>query len=227
MCRKRITYEFIKESFEKEECNLITDKYVDSKTRLNYICSNGHEHSIRWNDWQQGQRCQVCAGQAKPTLNQVKDSFNREGYTLLSKEYINAKIKLDYICFNGHKRSTIWDNWKRGHKCPICEDISKSGSGHPNWQGGLSYEPYCVVWKDKEYKEDIKYRDGHKCLNPYCSKKNNKLHIHHIDYDKKNCCPSNLITICNSCNSKANVDRDWHQTWYQAIIKNRYYSRSI
>jgi 5-methylcytosine-specific restriction endonuclease McrA len=64
--------------------------------------------------------------------------------------------------------------------------------------------------------------DKYKCLNPYCSKKSSKLHIHHIDYNKKNCHPSNLITICNSCNSMANKDRNWHQTWYQAIIKNRY-----
>ena len=30
--------------------------------------------------------------------------------------------------------------------------------------------------------------------------------------------PTNLITICNSCNSAANKDRRWHTAWYQAII---------
>ena len=60
------------------------------------------------------------------------------------------------------------------------------------------------------------------CLNPYCSKEHNVLTLHHIDYNKNNCGPDNLITLCNSCNSQANKDRGWHKAWYQAILKNRY-----
>ncbi len=76
---------------------------------------------------------------------------------------------------------------------------------------------------DKEYKEDIKLRDGDKCLNPYCDSKNpDDLTVHHIDYNKKNCGPNNLITVCRSCNAKANIDRDWHTAWYQAILYKRY-----
>lgn len=97
-----------------------------------------------------------------------------------------------------------------------------SGPNSPSWKGGLSYEPYCEQWKDKEYKESIKERDGYKCLNPECNKKCKILNIHHIDYNKKNCNPLNLITLCISCNSKANKDREWHKLWYYAIIKNRY-----
>ncbi len=96
------------------------------------------------------------------------------------------------------------------------------GSGNPNWKGGISCEPYCDVWLDKEYKQSIKDRDGYKCLNPVCTKQHTLLHLHHINYNKKNCKPSNLITVCKSCNSKANYDRDWHKSWYQAIIKKRY-----
>ena len=65
-------------------------------------------------------------------------------------------------------------------------------------------------------------RDGYKCLNPTCNKTSTRLSLHHIDYDKKNCAPKNLITVCNSCNGKANKDREWHQSWYQAIIYLRY-----
>lgn len=97
-----------------------------------------------------------------------------------------------------------------------------TGEKHPNWKGGISAEPYCYQWLDKEYKESIKERDGYKCLNPECNKISNKICLHHIDYIKKNCHPFNLITICNSCNGKANVDREWHESWYNAIIYNRY-----
>ena len=49
-----------------------------------------------------------------------------------------------------------------------------------------------------------------------------KLCIHHINYNKKDCKPKNLITLCKSCNSKANYDREWHKSWYKAIIYNKY-----
>ena len=96
------------------------------------------------------------------------------------------------------------------------------GELNPNWKGGIQYEPYCEQWSDKDYKESIKERDGYKCLNPECNKICDKICIHHIDYIKKNCHPLNLITICLSCNSKANKDRRWHKYWYETIIYNRY-----
>ena len=96
------------------------------------------------------------------------------------------------------------------------------GINHPSWRGGVSFEPYCEQWSDKDYKESIKERDGHKCLNPECNKTTNKLCIHHINYNKKDCHPLNLITICFSCNAKANFNRKWHKSWYQAIIERRY-----
>ena len=36
-----------------------------------------------------------------------------------------------------------------------------------------------------------------------------KLKKNHIDYDKKNCNPENLITLCNHCNIKVNKNRDY------------------
>ena len=104
------------------------------------------------------------------------------------------------------------------------EKLSKalSGENNPNWKGGISCEPYCDVWLNKEYKDSIKERDGYKCLNTECNGKYKRLHLHHINYIKKDCHPLNLITLCISCNTKANKDRDWHQSWYQAIINRRY-----
>lgn len=222
----KLTLEQVRKSFENEGCTLLSKEYKDAHTMLDYKCSKGHKHSIVWGAWQQGQRCPVCAGVAKPTLEQVKKSFEQEGYVLLSEEYVNSITKLEYICSMGHNHSVRWNDWRRGCRCPVCDNINNSinkiGAGNPNWQGGISYEPYCPIWSDKEYKQYIRSRDGNKCLNPCCNKNYSKIHIHHIDYNKKNCSPGNLITICDSCNSKANFDRDWHQTWYQAIIKNRY-----
>lgn len=92
----------------------------------------------------------------------------------------------------------------------------------PVWCGGTSFEPYCYEWSFKEFKDLIKKRDGDVCLNPDCRHNSKRLAIHHIDYNKKNCSPGNLITLCNSCNGRANGNRKWHKAWYQAIMYNRY-----
>lgn len=90
------------------------------------------------------------------------------------------------------------------------------------WKGGLSCEPYCKEWSFKEFKEVIKSRDGHKCLNPDCWQTDDLLVIHHIDYNKKNCELGNLVTVCRSCNTRANKDRSWHRDWYRAILSKKY-----
>jgi len=97
--------------------------------------------------------------------------------------------------------------------------LAFSGDKSSTWKGGISCEPYCDAWADKEFKEDMKERDGYKCQNPECLGNSKRLCIHHIDYDKKNCHPNNLITLCTSCNSRANHDRNfWQELYQQAII---------
>jgi len=88
---------------------------------------------------------------------------------------------------------------------------------HPRWKGGASKDPYCSVWKNKEYKRDLMERDGFECKNPDCWNTTERLTLHHIDYDKENCHPSNLITICGSCNARANSNRDYWREIYSSI----------
>lgn len=56
------------------------------------------------------------------TLDFVKSSFEKEGYTLLSKEYKSVKVKLKYVCPKGHVHEIGWSEWnsKRKHRCPYC-----------------------------------------------------------------------------------------------------------
>lgn len=78
----------------------------------------------------------------------------------------------------------------------------------PAWKGGLSFESYGLDWT-KTLKRAIRERD--KCVCKICG--NCGLDIHHIDYDKKNCNPDNLITLCRSCHIKTNANRKkW--TWF-------------
>ena len=206
---------------------LLSGKYINNHQKLEYICNNGHKHSVCWNKFQYGVRCPYCSKYSrKYTIDIIRKSFEDEGYILLTIDYIKAKQKLDYICPNGHIHKVSWYEWRYfGSRCPICFFINNSGSGNPNWKGGISCEPYCDIWLDKDFKESIKERDDHRCQNPDCWGTSKRLSVHHIDYDKKNCRPENLITLCNSCNSRANKDRERHKDFYRTIIKKKYILR--
>ena len=42
-----------------------------------------------------------------------------------------------------------------------------------------------------------------------------KLKRNHINYDKQNCNPKNLITLCHSCNSKVNKNRKYWTNYFK------------
>ena len=95
------------------------------------------------------------------------------------------------------------------HKRKLSE--TKIGERHWNWQNGKSFEPYGLEFNG-DLKEVIRNRDKRRCF--ICGKiqikDKRKLSIHHIDYNKKNNNPNNLISLCLSCHIKTNYKRD---TW--------------
>lgn len=217
----RLTYETVKKSFEDAGYVLLSKKYINAHKKLKYICPSKHKHSICWSNWKRGDRCPYCSGKAPFTHDFVKRSFEDAGYVLLSK-YKNSLKKLHYICPLGHKSSMSFSTWKKGHRCHSCYVInSLIGQNNPSWRGGSSFEPYCVNWTS-EFKNYVKERDNYMCMNPDCWRTSERLSVHHIDYNKKHCTHDNIITLCNSCNARANTSRRWHKAWYQAIMYRRY-----
>ena len=97
-----------------------------------------------------------------------------------------------------------------GDKHPLYGLIN--GENNPNWKGGISNNPYCSDWNI--LKKELKESDGNICQNPLCEGRSQRMTSHHIDYNKQNCHPFNIITLCNSCNSKANGNRYWWQKFY-------------
>lgn len=221
--RSPLSIDFIIDKLNEDGYTLLTHKYINSKQLLECLCNNGHKCIIRWNDWQQGHRCGHCNGNKPLTIDDVKLHFDSEGYSLLTDRYSNSRSELWYVCPNGHRHKTNMSGWINKVRCPSCHILGLYGPGNPSWKGGVSFEPYCSEWKDMEYKDSIKSRDNYKCLNPYCdSEDKTDLVVHHIDYNKKNCKPTNLVTVCRSCNAKANKDREWHAAWYTSILRQRY-----
>lgn len=112
-------------------------------------------------------------------------------------------------------------NYLKFHTSETKKKISEalSGENSPYWQGGKSFEPYAKEF-NRQLKELIRQRDNYQCQKCGCPEIENieKLSIHHVDYDKKNCLPSNLIALCRSCNAEVNFKKDyWRQFFTEKI----------
>ena len=101
------------------------------------------------------------------------------------------------------------------------------GENHPNWKGGISFEPYCLKFND-EFKERVRSQFEYSCL--FCGKHEKelrtKLCVHHVDYDKKVCCNDRIplfAALCKHCHGKtATKDRSRWQYMLRYIIYELY-----
>jgi len=136
-----------------------------------------------------------------------------------------SKAHKGKILTEEHKRN-IGIKSKEWHQIP--ENAKKhsdarSGDNNYNWKGGISNNPkYCKVFTDKEWRAEIYERDEAKfCWNPECLRTGKRNALHHIDYNKENCKHGNIVKICIACNSMANYNRGWWQSYYEALMHKR------
>jgi len=158
-----------------------------------------------------------------------------KNFDMLHTPKINKKRGL---ALRGRKRPEVGikiSKAKMGKKLPKMSEskigiknpmYGKKGKLSPIWQGGKSFEPYGLEFNE-ELREVIRNRDRRKCF--ICEKteleNGRKLMVHHIDYDKRNNDPKNLITLCHSCHSKTNYNRDYWINYFNEIIKRNLESR--
>ena len=96
---------------------------------------------------------------------------------------------------------------------------NRLGKNNPNWQGGIPYPPEFRKIRNKILRRDLfTCQECHR----HQEELKNTLAIHHIDFNKKNNNPKNLITLCNNCHSKTlNSREDWIVYYQEKMIKNQ------
>lgn len=125
--KQRLTYDFVKNNFEKNECELLEKIYINNGTKMKYKCVCGKISNISFLHFQDGRRCWGCAiekrtGETSPTWNHSltkddriktrktpenhkwrKNVFKRDDYTCkkCSKKgvYLNAHHKNGWNMF--------------------------------------------------------------------------------------------------------------------------------
>lgn len=100
-----------------------------------------------------------------------------------------------------------------------------SGSNNHSWMGGISYEPYCILFNN-EFKERVRTFFKHKCVECGKPQENKKLHVHHVNYHKDSCCDKNIIplfvALCHQCHTATNFNREYWEKRFTKLINEKY-----
>jgi len=100
-------------------------------------------------------------------------------------------------------------------KMSIAKQGVFDGCKNPNWQGGLSFIEYDEYFNDRQ-REWIRFRDNYTCQ--ICRKMETNRHfdVHHIDFNKRNSNPVNLITLCHHCHGRT-FPKHRHLYWISIL----------
>ncbi len=123
----------------------------------------------------------------KHSKEAIKSNQNRL-VTEKTKQKIAESLK-------GHKRSP--ESILKG-KITTIDNESHLGNNNSQWKGGVSFRDDIGEWI--KLSKEIKKRDKFTCQD--CGKILINLVAHHIDFDKNNHEPLNLITLCKKCHAK-------------------------
>ena len=182
-------------------------------------------------------RCKKFIGHPEKGVHHCKSCFNDQNFGENSPMF--GRIG---------EKSNRWDSSIKQRFCDYCgKELPRKGSLEnrswpfrvckncyygkftPQHKGG--FREYGKEWTSK-LRFSIMERDNFTCQNPHClnSSWNTcdfileklKLDVHHIDGDRKNCAPINLITLCHSCHSKERADRLSWKTLFLQVVAAKY-----
>jgi len=133
----KLTIEEMQAVAEKRNGSCLSEKYINSKTKLKWRCSKGHEWEAIYDSIRSGKWCPEC-GRQKSILSRTftnedtQKLAKKRGGKCLSNEYVNNHTKLEWECVEGHQWKAVYNSIQQGNWCPVCagqclsiEDVQK------------------------------------------------------------------------------------------------------
>lgn len=151
----------------------------------------------------------------KPATNKGKPAWNRGVHP--SEEVKNKMSESHKGIFLSKEHK---EKISKGKKGKYIGELSSA------WQGGISFIPYPQDWTDY-LRESIRKRDDYTCQicevhQDELEGRIKKLVVHHINYNKDDLNPNNLIILCHSCHAKTNANRKyWIEYFNTEGVKER------
>lgn len=178
------------------------------------------------------------ANLGKKKSEETKRKLSIAGTGRILTEDSKQKIRLSMLGEGNHQRGkSLTSEWKKhlsensSHyylgkhlseearkKISISRTGNWGGDKNPAWLGGISFEPYSLDWT-QTLKRSIRERDKYTCQICGSFQTDKEFCVHHIDYNKKNCNPTNLITLCRSCHGKTSANRKYWISYFNNLNK--------
>jgi len=105
------------------EC--LSAEYKNSKSRLRWRCTKGHEWTAQANHVAAGHWCPKCGKKKLARLfalsiKDMKAAAAKRGGVCLTEKYENQRSRLRWCCALGHEWNAVAMSIRRGSWCPVC-----------------------------------------------------------------------------------------------------------
>lgn len=122
----KLTLQDAREAAEEKKGTLLSTDYKNSRSKLLWKCSEGHEFPASLSKVKdRGQWCPQCNGNLKPEIQDVRQFASQKGGELLTEVYDNSQSDMRWKCEQGHQWTANWSTIKRGHWCPYCAGLAR------------------------------------------------------------------------------------------------------
>ena len=112
----------LKHIIESKEGICISDKYINTKVKLQIQCKNNHIFEMNSTDLKRNRWCKLCAHNA-PMTKEIINNIIKENNLIMLDDYIKSNTSYKFKCNNNHIFNSSWDNMKQRYKkgCRICK----------------------------------------------------------------------------------------------------------
>lgn len=109
---KKLSYEYIKNFVESRGCKLLSSEYKSQEHDLDILFACGHQGKRKFSTFKYSKNiCSRCSGVKQYSYDEAENIIKKNGYLLLSNEYINCKKYLDIGDIDGYKYNMSLDKF--------------------------------------------------------------------------------------------------------------------
>lgn len=169
-------YEVMRELLEKRGFSILDDHYVNTRTKINIKCDQGHQYAVTSETIKKNRLCPECKLLSGPKGETEKIVRDRNGKLLSDYKKLVTKVKIE--CSEGHVWEMLPISIIKGGWCPECKKapVKEKLLEHVSSRGGKiisegqTFQEKYLFECEKEHRWKAKLYDimnGHWC--PKCA----------------------------------------------------------
>jgi hypothetical protein len=157
--KQRHSLDYVKQYFLDRDCLFLEDVYINSSTKIKYLCKCGRISFTRFDDFRNGQRCMQCGIEKmiesqKLLFDDVYKYFQDNNCLLLENKYISNHTNMKYKCICGNISSISFANFQAGHRCKNCAR-SNGEKRIAEYLEGINSCKYIIEYKFNDCKNKL------------------------------------------------------------------------